>query len=140
MHVVPPCEAPAQTSRFALPAFPSWNATPLSGVLQLMQDTRDFTLADAGLARFTSDRLDQLRQLASQEAGVCLERVDVLSGLLEETLGSTEPADTGLLLQTVQQLRRGLADHRRWLAFADNAGYYGESPEARVRIARTLRS
>lgn len=105
-----------------------------------MQDTREFTLADAGLARFPGERLDHLQQLASQEAGQCLDRVDVLSGLLEETLGSTEPADTGLLLQTVQQLRRGLDDHRRWLAFADNAGYYRDSPEARVRIARTLRT
>lgn len=138
MHIVPPCGAPASPARFALPAFPCWNATPLAGVLQLLQDTREFTLADAGLARLETARLDHLQLLSNQEAGVCLDRVDVLGALLEETLGSTEPADTGLLLQTVQQLRRGLADHRRWLALADNAGYYRDSPEARARIARTL--
>lgn len=139
MHVISPCEPPANEGRFALPAFPAWNASPLAGVLQLLQDTREITLADAGLSRFEGGRLDQLQKLASEEAGICLDRVDVLSSLLEETLGSTEPADTALLLQTVQQLRRGMADHRRWLAFADNAGYYRDSPDARARIARSLR-
>lgn len=140
MHVASPCEVPATQACFALPAFPSWNTSPLAGILQLLQDTRELTLADAGLARFDSQRLEQLQHLASQESGVCLDRVEVLTGLLEETLGSTEPADTCLLLQTVQQLRRGIADYRRWLAFADNAGYYRDSPQARARIAGNLRS
>lgn len=140
MHFASPCDAPANQACFALPAFPSWNASPLAGILQLLQDTREFTLSDAGLARFDSQRLEQLQQLASQESGICLDRVEVLSALLEETLGSTEPADTCLLLQTVQQLRRGIADYRRWLTFADNASYYRDSPQARSRIASTLSS
>lgn len=110
----------------------------LSGILHLLQNLGEPSLADAGLARFESRRLDHLQHLAQQQAGHCLDRLDVLTELLEDSLGSAEPAEAGLLLRSVQQLRLSLGDYRRWLALADNAGYYRDAPETRARIASLL--
>lgn len=110
----------------------------LSGILQLLQNIGEPSLADAGLARFESCRLDRLQSLAQQQAETCLDRLEVLTELLEECLGSAEPAEAGLLLRSVQQLRQSFGDYRRWLALADNAGYYRDAPETRARVASLL--
>lgn len=112
----------------------------LSTLLHLIQGAHMPCLADAGLSRLDGPRLQQVHRLAAEQAEGCLDRQEVLGLMLEEVLGSAEPAEQVLLLRAVQQLRCAQQDYRRWLALADNACYYRDSPVARARVARCLPS
>lgn len=124
-------EAAQNTDTFAF----AETHTPLERLIHLLSGNTNATLADAGIASLSPDRLSAMSDNAQQESDTCLDRAFLLLRLMEHTLENGYPPDSSELLTMAQHITCLLQDHQRWHTLADNAAYYRDHPQVASRIA-----
>ncbi len=139
MHPYPRSEIHHQDTGEPVPeAGAASRDTPLAQLLHLLQGAHEPVIADVGITRFAPERLDAVHGNASREAEACLDRAQLMVGLMEGALESEHPPEPAFLLRVAQQIDRTLADHRRWRDLAENAAYYRDHPGVKARISAQL--
>ena len=125
-------EAPAQTTdTFAF----AETHTPLERLIHLLSGSADVTLADAGIAHLSRDRLEAMCGNAHEESETCLDRAFLLLRLMQHTLENGCPPDPSELMTIAQHTTHLLQDHERWHTLADNAAYYRDHPQIATHVA-----
>lgn len=125
-----------QNTRTDAEVIESDSCTSLEQMISLLQGGEGPALADPGLTRLDTGKLESLRLHASHQAALSLERATQLLRLMlyrVEYGHDLQPDDLAVSASHVVML---VEERRRWMVLAENARYYQQHPDAAERGLR----